>query len=89
MKTIVVSVLAMGAMTSIALAAGPTSPQTGPVKLTDAQMDGVTAGQVVVNDVVDVGNVAVGIPVNAAANVCAVIAACRADAQQRPGRIQQ
>ena len=92
MKMILVSALALGAMTSVALAAEPTKPtpaQAGPVELTDAQMDGVTAGQVVVNDVVDVGNVAVGIPVNAAANVCAVIAACRAEAQQRPGRIQQ
>ena len=44
MKAIVVSVLALGAMTSVALAAAPTGPQAGPVELTDAQMDGITAG---------------------------------------------
>ena len=40
MKTIVASVLALGLMTSAALAAGP-------AKLTDAQMDRVKAGQTV------------------------------------------
>ena len=40
MKTIFASVLALGLMTSAALAAGP-------AKLTDAQMDRVKAGQTV------------------------------------------
>jgi hypothetical protein len=48
MKTILASALALGLMTSAALAA--------PAKLTDAQMDGVKAGQV--------SNVAVGCLLN-------------------------
>jgi hypothetical protein len=44
MKAMVVSVLALSAMTSVALAAAPTGPQAGPIELTDAQMDGITAG---------------------------------------------
>ncbi len=57
MRTLLVSALAFGAMTSVALAAEPIKPtpaqvepvelayaQTGPVELTDTQMDKVTAG---------------------------------------------
>ena len=47
MKTILVSVLAFGLMTSAALAATAKSKppaQSGPVLLTDAQMDEVSAG---------------------------------------------
>ena len=44
MRAMVLSVLALGAMTSMAPAGAPTSPQAGPVELTDAQMDGITAG---------------------------------------------
>ena len=49
MRTLLVSALALGAMTSVALAAEPLKPttaRTGPVELTSAQMDEVTAGQV-------------------------------------------
>jgi hypothetical protein len=50
MKTILTSVLAFGAMTSVALATVPATPSkspTGPVALTDAQLDTVTAGAIV------------------------------------------
>jgi hypothetical protein len=73
MKTIVVSVLAMGAMTSVALAAEPTSPQTGPVKLTEAQMDGITAGQLVE---VSRNDIAVQVPVSANIQACVVVERC-------------
>ena len=49
MRTVLVSALALGAMTSVALAAEPltsTTARTGPVELTNDQMDEVTAGQV-------------------------------------------
>jgi hypothetical protein len=48
MRTFFVSALALGAMTSAALAADPitpTSDRTGPVELTSAQMNQVVAGQ--------------------------------------------
>lgn len=47
MRTLLVSALALGATASLALAE-PTAavdPQPGPVELTDAQMDQVTAGE--------------------------------------------
>jgi hypothetical protein len=49
MKTILTSVLAFGAMTSVALATvpAPASAPTGPVALTDDEMDSVTAGAIV------------------------------------------
>jgi hypothetical protein len=49
MKTFLVSALALGAMTSAALAADPVAPTTAPreaVVLTSTQMDQVKAGQV-------------------------------------------
>jgi hypothetical protein len=65
MKTILASALALGLMTSAALAA--------PAKLTDAQMDGVKAGQV--------SNVAVGCLVNLGAGVLGVgVATCQTSA---------
>jgi hypothetical protein len=95
MRTIVASALALGAMTSVALATEPTSSQAssqaGPVDLTDTQMDGITAGGPGLVDIeIERNEVAVAVPVSAAANVCAIIAACAAgSAQDRPGRIQQ
>jgi hypothetical protein len=50
MKTLVVSTLALAAMTSVALAGAPAANKAtaGPTKLTAAQMDQVSAGGVVV-----------------------------------------
>ena len=48
MKTLVVSALALGAMTSVALAGEPAKPtpaKAATVVLTEAQMDRVAAGQ--------------------------------------------
>ncbi len=48
MKTLFVSALAFGAMTSVALAAEPIMPSTAPaepVMLTDAEMDTISAGR--------------------------------------------
>jgi hypothetical protein len=65
MKTILASTLALGLMTSAALAA--------PAKLTDAQMDGVKAGQSV--------NVATGCLVNLGAGVLGTgVAVCQTTA---------
>jgi hypothetical protein len=64
-----------------------------PVELTDAQMDGVTAGlvTVVAFDVVDINNNTVAVPVQAtipvAANVCA-IAICGQNARNQ-GLVRQ
>jgi hypothetical protein len=44
MKAMMVSVLALSAMASVALGTEPAGPHPGPVELTDAQMDGITAG---------------------------------------------
>lgn len=46
MRTLLASALALGAMTSLALAEPPTAagPKPVPVELTDAQLDRVTAG---------------------------------------------
>jgi hypothetical protein len=59
MRRILLSTLALGLMTSAALAA--------PVKLTPAQMDGVKAGQVALPDVTGIlagllGSLGVGLP---------------------------
>ena len=82
MRTLLVSTLALGAMTSVALATEPAKPapaQAGPVVLTEAAMDKVTAGHghlvevdvtgnnVVVRDNIRVEDVA----------VCAVVGDCR------------
>jgi len=74
----------------------PTSPAGGPVMLSAAAMDNARGGALitaVLFDLVDVehNNVAVAVPVNAAANVAAVCGTCTqgANAQQRPGRINQ
>jgi hypothetical protein len=45
MKTLVVSALALTAMSSVALADEPKAPASEPVVLTEAQLDEVTAGQ--------------------------------------------
>jgi hypothetical protein len=44
MEALFVSVLALSATASVALEAAPAGPSPGPVELTDAQMDGITAG---------------------------------------------
>ena len=62
MKTILASALALGLMTSAALAA--------PAKLTDAQMDGVKAGQSVNVATGGLVNLAVGALVGAGTAVC-------------------
>lgn len=62
-----------------------------PVPLTEAQMDNVTGGALinaVVVDVVDVRNVQVAVPVNAAVAV-GILGAAGAAALQQPGRVQQ
>jgi hypothetical protein len=65
-----------------------------PVELTDAELDCVAAGQALIDvtvvDVVDIedNNVAVAIPVNAAAAI-AVLGGAGAVSVQRPGRIVQ
>ena len=67
MRTFFVSALALGAMTSAALAADPitpTSDRTGPVELTSAQMNQVVAGQNVGVCVV-CANIAAAIAANA------------------------
>lgn len=62
-----------------------------PVPLTEAQMDNVTGGALinaVVVDVVDVRNVQVAVPVNAAVAI-GILGAAGAAALQQPGRVQQ
>ena len=47
MRTLLISALALGAMTSVAFAAGPAKPTVtpaGPFTLTETQMDKMTAG---------------------------------------------
>jgi hypothetical protein len=49
MRTLLASALALGAMTTVALAAESTAPATaptGPVEMTNTQMDKVVAGQI-------------------------------------------
>lgn len=80
------------AAATVALAASGTA-FAKPVKMTDQQMDGVTAGalvDVVLVDVVDVNNnnIAVAVPVNAAVAV-GVLGGAVAGAAQRPGAILQ
>lgn len=83
-------------LSSAVLVFGATASFAESFDLTDRQMDGVTAGLVVINDVVDISdlNVAVAIPVNAAvaANLC-LVSVCtqnaEATATQRTGRINQ
>jgi hypothetical protein len=62
MKTILASALALGLMTSAALAA--------PAKLTDAQMDGVKAGQSISVATGCLVNLGAGILVGAGTAVC-------------------
>jgi hypothetical protein len=68
-----------GAITSIVSAAEPTSPQAGPVKLTDAQMDGITAGQLVE---VSRNDIAVQVPVSANIQACVIVEQCRPTTNQ-------
>ena len=93
-STFFASALLLGTMASPAMAQGTdVSPaKGGPVMLTAVQMDAVTAGQcnrnlVAACDVVDVGNVQVAVPVNAAAAV-AVLGGAVATADQT-GNIEQ
>ena len=63
----------------------------GPVQMTDAQMDNVVGGALinaVLVDVVDVRNVQVAVPVNAAVAV-GILGAAGAAALQQPGRQTQ
>ena len=94
-STFFASVLLLGTMGSPVMAQnGDVSPATGgPVMLSVAQMDTVRGGQLVEVEVRD-NQVAVAVPLNvtAAANVCAVIAACAAGAsseQRDSGNIDQ
>jgi len=78
------------AAATLALAASGTAFAKQPVKMTDQQMDQVTAGALinaVLVDVVDVNNndVQVAIPVNAAVAV-GILGAAGAAAVQQPGR---
>ena len=62
-----------------------------PVPLTEAQMDNVTGGALInafVVDVVDVRNVQVAIPVNAAV-AAGILGTAGAAALQQPGRVEQ
>jgi hypothetical protein len=83
------------AAAAIALAASAPAFAKKPVKMTEKQMDQVTAGALinaVLVDVVDVNNnnVAVAIPVNAAVAIGVLTGApVGAGSLQRPGRIVQ
>ncbi len=84
MKLSTLTAVVLAASTSTAFAAGP-------VQMSEAQLDKVAAGgliDVVVVDVVDVRNVKVAIPVNAAVAIAALGAAAGAVATQ-PGNINQ
>jgi hypothetical protein len=70
-------------------------PAPQAVKMSDAQLDNVAAGQALIDvtavDLVDVNNnnIAVNIPVNAAAAINVLGGATGAVSTQRPGRILQ
>lgn len=93
MKTFVAFVAA--ATLSAASFAGPVQEgkqlRTGPVPMSETQMDRVTAGGLIDVTVVNVANnnqVAVAIPVNAAVAI-AVLGGAVAGAAQKPGNITQ
>jgi hypothetical protein len=83
MKTLLVSAAVLGLTASASFAA-----ENGPMMLTDAQMDGVTAGQQsgLVN--VDAGNVQVAVPVGLNAGVCVIVERCTPTGEVRIGRIR-
>jgi hypothetical protein len=96
MKVLLAAAVAAFALSSVAIAAEPAKPtqptKSGPVKMSDQELDKVAAGAlitVIAVDVVDVNNNKVAIPV--AANVAAGIlcAECTATQTARPGRINQ
>ena len=78
MKALLVSALAFGAMTSVTLAAPPpakpTTAQPGPVALSDAQMDKLTAG-------VCIGNCP-GNKTQVGVNACVITRNCQPKNQQ-------
>ena len=87
MRICIVAAAAALGLSSFALAEEPVRTITGPVELTDAQMDGVTAGQLVE---IELERVTVAVPVNASvAGVCVIVDRCNPDstATQR-GRIR-
>jgi hypothetical protein len=87
MKSMIVSAAIFGLTASTSFA----GELSGPVELTDAQMDAVNAGALinaVLVDVVDVRNVQVAIPVNAAV-AAGILGAAGAAALQQPGRQRQ
>jgi hypothetical protein len=97
MKGITVVALSLGlasAPLAFAEQAKPAQGKPQAVKMSDAQLDNVTAGALinaVVVDVVDVNNnnIAVAVPVNAAVAVNVLGGATGAAALQQPGRILQ
>jgi hypothetical protein len=99
MKQVMAVAFAFGLVAApAAFAADHKAPQQKPqpeaMKMSDAQLDNVSAGALinaVVVDVVDINNnqVAVAVPVNAAAAVNVLGGATGAAALQQPGNINQ
>jgi hypothetical protein len=80
MKTLLASVAVLGLTASAAFAT-----ESGPLLLTEGQMDGVTAG-VDQDGLINVGNVQVAVPVQA--GVCVIVERCEPRAaDQRVGRV--
>ena len=98
MKTLIFAVALTG-FASAAMAGEPvkTTPTKAPVKLTEAQMDNVTAGALVccirvdadvLNNALNNNNAAVFVPVNAGV-AAGILGNAGAVAGQRPGAISQ
>jgi len=66
---LVVSAAVLGLTASASFAA-----ESGPLLLTEDQMDGVTAGVATQEGLINVGDVSVAVPVSA--NVCAIVENC-------------
>jgi hypothetical protein len=91
--TSVIAAVALAGTASVAVAQDKVKPQPQqkPVAMSDAQLEKVAAGaliDVVIVDVVDVRNVQVAIPVNAAV-AAGILGNAGAIATQRPGRQRQ
>src|SRR3712207_4704415 len=78
MRMLLVSAAVLGLTASASFAA-----ESGPMMLTDAQMDGVTAGQQegLVN--IDVGNVQVAASIGVNAGVCVIVRDCEPSGENR------
>jgi hypothetical protein len=81
MKTLLVSAAVLGLTASASLAA-----ESGPLLLTEDQMDGVTAGVATQEGLINVGDVGVAVPIQA--DVCVIVRNCTPqNSDQRVGRV--